>query len=113
MFCFYRYTEWVRFNMDPDYTPDWSVQHGVELYDHQTDPQENRNQADNPKYKKKVEELSKILRAGWRNVPIEDYEYQPPVPTKKPAAAANQSHTIHSFSLQLTVTYALLFLIFH
>ncbi len=100
-----------------DYTPDWSVQHGVELYDHQTDPEENRNQADNPKYKEKVEELSKILRAGWRNVPIEDYEYEAPTrpPTKKSkrSIATNLSKTIHSFSMQIIVTYALLFLIFH
>jgi arylsulfatase A-like enzyme len=37
-----------------------------ELYDHKTDPDENTNAADNPKYKKEVTHLSKMLKAGWK-----------------------------------------------
>ncbi len=89
--------------MAPEYKPDWTVNHGVELYDHQTDPEENWNQADNPEYKKEVEKLSKLLREGWRNVPVEDYVYEPP--TKK--TAANRALTIHSYTMQMTVTYVI------
>jgi len=37
-----------------------------ELYDHQNDPDENTNAADEPKYKKDVTRLSKMLKAGWK-----------------------------------------------
>lgn len=37
-----------------------------ELYDHQNDPDENTNAAAEPKYKKDVTRLSKMLKAGWR-----------------------------------------------
>jgi len=36
-----------------------------ELYDHQKDPDENVNAAGEPKYKKEVGRLSKMLNAGW------------------------------------------------
>ncbi len=39
------------------------------LYDHHTDPAENVNVAEQPANKVAVEELSKLLRAGWRGVP--------------------------------------------
>jgi iduronate 2-sulfatase len=38
-----------------------------ELYDHQTDPQENVNLANQPQYADKVKELSAMLKAGWKN----------------------------------------------
>lgn len=53
----YRYTEWA----EPDQPPV-----AVELYDHQTDPGENRNLAGQADYKAIVEQLSKQLHAGWR-----------------------------------------------
>ncbi len=53
----YRYTEWS----EPDSPPV-----GVELYDHQEDPDENINLADRPKHKDLVARLSKLLHAGWR-----------------------------------------------
>jgi len=37
-----------------------------ELYDHQNDPDENTNAAAEPKYKKDVTRLAKMLKAGWR-----------------------------------------------
>ena len=67
-----RYTEWVRFHGNPDYTPDWGEQHGVELYDHQRDPQENTNQAGNPEYRAAVEQHRQLLHGGWKRVPIQE-----------------------------------------
>jgi arylsulfatase A-like enzyme len=37
-----------------------------ELYDHQSDPGENLNAADEPQYEKDVARLSKMLKAGWK-----------------------------------------------
>ncbi|KAK3098287.1 hypothetical protein FSP39_017975 [Pinctada imbricata] len=62
----YRYTEWPKFIGSPDYKPDWLTLAGVELYDHQTDPEENINLANNPKYQTLRAQLSQQLRAGWR-----------------------------------------------
>ena len=107
--CALRYTEWVKFSMGPEYKPDWSVKHGVELYDHWSDPKENRNQAENPKYKKNVEELSKLLHAGWREVPLEDYKYKPPT-TRKTSALTSRAQTIHSFFMHTTFIYGVLIL---
>ena len=62
----YRFTEWVKFKGKPYYRPNWDVIHGMELYDHTTDPEENTNIALNREYQGIVKELSKLLRAGWR-----------------------------------------------
>ena len=62
----YRYTEWVKFTGPPHYKPIWSKVFGVELYDHQSDPEENVNQAYNPDLKDLIEELSRDLHTGWR-----------------------------------------------
>ena len=62
----FRYTEWVRFIGAPQYKPLWRALHGVELYDHVTDPGENYNAADDPKYSEVRKELSEALHAGWR-----------------------------------------------
>ncbi len=67
----FRYTEWVKFRGAPHYRPNWNKLIGVELYDHANDPEENKNQADNPEYKDTVAELSKLLHSGWRNVPLQ------------------------------------------
>ena len=40
---------------------------GIELYDHEADPQENVNLAKRPEYAKLIEELTKQLKAGWRS----------------------------------------------
>jgi len=53
----YRYTEWAEPGKKPA---------GVELYDHQTDPQENVNIAGRSEHKKLVAELKQMLHAGWR-----------------------------------------------
>lgn len=46
--------------------PDWDVQSGQELYDHIRDPEENVNVHGHPEYASVVEDLTRILRAGWR-----------------------------------------------
>ena len=38
----------------------------TELYDHEADPAENVNLADDPKHRKTVEELAAIFKKGWR-----------------------------------------------
>ncbi len=68
----FRYTEWVKFSGTPKYKPDWNNQVAVELYDHQKDPEENKNQASNPEFKNTVAQLSKLLHSGWRNVPLQE-----------------------------------------
>jgi len=55
----YRFTRWV----DRD---DSARVEAVELYDHETDPQENVNIAGDPKNAALVEELTRQLVAGWR-----------------------------------------------
>ena len=62
----YRYTEWVAFEGEPVYKPVWEKVAGVELYDHQKDPEENRNEANNVMYEEIRKELSKMLHQGWR-----------------------------------------------
>lgn len=37
-----------------------------ELYDHQTDPEENVNLANQPQYADKVKELAEMLKGGWK-----------------------------------------------
>jgi len=53
----YRYTEWNIPNGEPL---------GIELYDHQTDPDENINIANRPENKELTAKLSKMLHAGWK-----------------------------------------------
>jgi uncharacterized sulfatase len=50
----YRYTEWD------------DGKAGMELYDHQTDPDEYHNLANDPAHAKAVEEMKRLLREGWR-----------------------------------------------
>ncbi|MBL7141145.1 MAG: sulfatase [Planctomycetes bacterium] len=50
----YRYTEWSE------------GQDGIELYDHQTDPQEWRNLADDPKSAGILREMKALLHGGWQ-----------------------------------------------
>lgn len=63
----YRYTEWVKFNFDKA-APIWDDLHGVELYIHDIDPQENINYAKYPEYHDLTDKLSAELHAGWRDV---------------------------------------------
>ena len=65
----YRFTEWYRFNRSTA-TPDWDEIWGTELYNH-TEPvsffnDENINLAGKPEMKSLVEDLRKMLQAGWR-----------------------------------------------
>ncbi|UCD30336.1 MAG: sulfatase [Planctomycetota bacterium] len=53
----YRYTEWAEKGKEPV---------GIELYDHQNDPDENVNIANRPENKELVAKLSKMLHAGWQ-----------------------------------------------
>lgn len=64
----YRYTEWATFK--PHLKPEWNKLHGIELYDHGIDPEENRNWAQEPSYANLRSQLSKQLRAGWRYVNV-------------------------------------------
>ena len=63
----YRYTEWVPFDRKT-ITPSWNDLHGVELYDHTIDPEENINRYDDKDYKQLRSMLSEKLHAGWRSV---------------------------------------------
>ena len=56
----YRYIQWQ----------DWSTKRllAVELYDHESDPNETKNVAMGSKYEKVREELAEILDRGWRGV---------------------------------------------
>ena len=49
------------------FEPNWEVVHGVELYDHYGDQSEDHNVAADPYYSTVVEELSGLLRKGWRH----------------------------------------------
>ena len=60
------YTEWNVFDR-PAYRVLQRGVHGVELYDHSTDPEENINRASHPSYKEIQKELAKMLEAGWRH----------------------------------------------
>jgi uncharacterized sulfatase len=68
----YRYTEWD------------DGKKGVELYDHDTDPNEYRNLAKDPKYGKVVEELKQLLREPLRSAAL---PVQPPTVVAAPPAA--------------------------
>ena len=61
------YFRWVKFTGAPDYTPDWKMNAGTELYDHAVDPEENHNVADSAHYHETRAQLSEMLRAGWRD----------------------------------------------
>jgi iduronate 2-sulfatase len=61
----YRYTEWPS-HPAPAYTPNWDGRSSPELYDHQVDPEENRNRAFFPGYSQIADTLADMLRAGWR-----------------------------------------------
>ena len=56
----------MRFLNYPDYKPVWEENHGTELYDHVTDPEENYNHAGEEHYADIQKELSEMLHAGWR-----------------------------------------------
>ena len=54
----YRYSEWVRFRTGASLAR--------ELYDHQTDSAEIQNSADDSAYTEVIDDLSELLRKGWR-----------------------------------------------
>jgi arylsulfatase A-like enzyme len=55
----YRFTRWVQ-RKDP------AKVETIELYDHQTDPQENHNVASEPEHAALIETLGRQLDAGWK-----------------------------------------------
>ena len=60
-----RYTEWVKFQgPDGNFTPDWSVSYGVELYNHTDDAAENYN-AHKDADPEVAKALSAQLRKNW------------------------------------------------
>jgi arylsulfatase A-like enzyme len=59
----YRYVEWYSWNKEEKKRGDLLDK---ELFDHQTDPQENKNLANETEYQKTVESLSRQLNVGWR-----------------------------------------------
>jgi len=59
----YRFTRWVQRN-EPTQVD------AVELYDHQTDPQENTNIANDPANRELVDRLTAQLLAGWKSAAI-------------------------------------------
>ncbi len=50
---------------------------GAQLYDYQTDPNEERNLADNPKYARVQAELKALVKQNWKT------SFRPPVPARK------------------------------
>jgi len=58
----YRYVEWYEWNKDDTR----GKLLDKELFDHDTDPQENQNLANQPQYKEIIDSLSLKLAAGWR-----------------------------------------------
>lgn len=61
----YRYTEWVRFDVN-NFKIDWKKVYGRELYDHQIDPKEDLNLADREELKYVQGYLRQKLILGWR-----------------------------------------------
>ena len=62
----YRYTEWVDYDED-SHTPNWPARKGAELYDHQNDPNENENLANDESMAAIRAQLSAQLHQGWRS----------------------------------------------
>ena len=65
----YHYTEWVHIKIIelPKYEPNWTKEcDHYELYDLQTDPEENINLYEREQYIQLRKEFSKRLRKGWR-----------------------------------------------
>ncbi len=60
----YRYVEWYNWEGDDKGKGDFLR---CELYDHEIDPQENKNLEKDPAYKATIEALSAQLKAGWQN----------------------------------------------
>ena len=63
----FRYTEWVPFQPAPAYKPVWTPLLGVEFYDHDKDPEENRNVFNDTAYARIRKQLSQDLHDGCRN----------------------------------------------
>ncbi|ELU18212.1 hypothetical protein CAPTEDRAFT_138365 [Capitella teleta] len=61
----YRYTEWVSYNYAKEVGPDWDSPCAVELYDHDIDPNEMVNIADEENMEQIRMDLSTKLKDGW------------------------------------------------
>lgn len=62
----YRYTEWIAFD-SKRFVGNWSDVVGKELYVKERDAQEDYNVAGDKKYSSLAKQLSRELKAGWRN----------------------------------------------
>jgi iduronate 2-sulfatase len=60
----YRYVEWYKWDKEGNKCGEFLSR---ELYDHKTDPQENKNIANKPANKKIIDALSQQLKNGWKN----------------------------------------------
>ena len=62
----FRLTQWVKFNQTT-MKADWDQVVGLELYDHNQDPLEAKNIANEPSYIGKLTQMLKILREHFSN----------------------------------------------
>ena len=62
----HRYTEWVAYDYAA-YNPVWDTLYARELYVYSSDPDEDLNVAEVPAFQELARNLSRQLRAGWRN----------------------------------------------
>eukprot|EP00118_Oscarella_pearsei_P017935 m.180700 g.180700 ORF g.180700 m.180700 type:complete len:558 (+) comp39259_c0_seq1:47-1720(+) len=61
----FRYTAWIAYD-GRTHQVDWNSVTARELYDHQSDPDENFNVASEAQYQSQVAQLHSQLQAGWR-----------------------------------------------
>ena len=60
----YRFTQWVGYDYKTS-GADWTQICGVELYDHEVDPNETKNLANDVSLTKTIQKLREQLKAGW------------------------------------------------
>ena len=61
----YRYTEWIDYDYDWEVKANWTNVCAAELYDHDVDPHETVNLADDDKLGEVRKDLSAKLQSGW------------------------------------------------
>ena len=60
-----RYTEWAKYPGPPKFSPDWSKNYGIELYNHTSDPGENVNVYLRYKGSDIIQQLQNLLHAQY------------------------------------------------
>jgi arylsulfatase A-like enzyme/6-phosphogluconolactonase (cycloisomerase 2 family) len=83
----YRLTRWIDRD-DPEKVL------AIELYDHQTDPAENENVANNPANAAVVKELTERLQAGWRGAVLAKGETAQPAQLAAAQSASSAEHYV-------------------